>query len=322
MGPGKHAFRCAEPGLHDGHHRAGDLVDEGIHLLLALAGDRRLIRQHHLRDRQLVVLGVLPQFLHRPERVLRRVLLGRRVALPLDEAAAHRVVLLLEEHGVAGHQLGGHGVRVVKVPFGRVVDDVFERQIERLAAELQREGLIGFVAHLVEKQGIDGGRLLAEQPRERGALRAVPLSGRAEAAEQVHLESRRLRECVRRELRAPLVEVVGNAHRPDRVRARGAWSHLVELVQHRHHRPLALSSPRSGWGPAGARRGLAEWRLPRESARVPCFRSPLVRSRSAPRPRRSPALRMMNRRRSKPAGISEGTCAVGSKRILAVIVPQ
>ena len=67
-----------------------------------------------------------------------------------------------------------------------------------------------------------------------------PLPGGAEAAEQVHLERRRLGELVRRQLRAALVEIVGDAHRADRVRARGARPHLVELVQRRHHRTLCF----------------------------------------------------------------------------------
>ena len=49
-----------------------------------------------------------------------------------------------------------------------------------------------------------------------------------------------LRELVLRQLRAALVEVVGDAHRPDRVRARRAGADLVELVERRHHRPLRL----------------------------------------------------------------------------------
>ena len=49
---------------------------------------------------------------------------GGCVSLPLDEAAADRVVLLLVEHRVAGHQLAGHRVRVREVALRRVVDDV------------------------------------------------------------------------------------------------------------------------------------------------------------------------------------------------------
>ena len=127
-----------------------------------------------------------------------------------------------------------------EVALGRVVDDVGERQIERLVAELHRIGLLRLGDHLVEEQRIHGGRLLAHQARERGALGAVALAGGAQAAEQMHLEAGGLRQLVGRQLRAALVEVVGDAHRPDRVRARGAGADLVELVHHGHHRALGL----------------------------------------------------------------------------------
>ena len=130
------------------------------------------------------------------------------------------------------------GMREVAVD--SVEDDVLERDIHGFGPELHRERLIRLVAQAIEKGGIDGRRLLSDQPRERGALRAVSLARRAEAAEQVNLERRCLGELVRRQLRAALVEIVGDAHRADRVRARGARSHLVELVQRRHHGPLLL----------------------------------------------------------------------------------
>ena len=109
-----------------------------------------------------------------------------------------------------------------------------------LPPSLHRVGLLRLGDHLVEEQRIHGGRLLAHQACERGALGAMPLAGGAQAAEQMHLEAGGLRQLVGRQLRAALVEVVGDAHRPDRVRARGAGAHLVELVRHGHHRPLGL----------------------------------------------------------------------------------
>ena len=238
IGPGRTSSLNVRPDLHRRHHGIHDLVEEGVHLRLALARDRGLVRHHHLRDRELVRLGVLAQLLHRGVRILGRILLRRRVALPFDEAAAHRVVLELVDRLVAAHQLAGHGVGMGKVALGRVVDDVGKRQVERLVAELDRIGLLGLVAHLVEEQRIDRGRLLAQQPGKRRTLGAVALAGRAEAAEQVHLQPGGLGELVGRQLGAALVEVVGDAHRPDRVRARGPRADLVELVGQDHHRAL------------------------------------------------------------------------------------
>src|SRR5690606_22314926 len=98
-----------------------------------------------------------------------------RVALPLDEPAADRVILLLEQHLTAGHELAGHGVRVREIALRRVVNDVLQRSIEGLVAELHREDLVRPVAQIVEEQGVDRRRLLADDTRERGSLRAVPL---------------------------------------------------------------------------------------------------------------------------------------------------
>ena len=83
--------------LHGREHRAGDLVEEGVDLLLALAGHGDLVRHDDVGDREVVLLRVLAQLLHRRVGIFRLALLGRLVALPLDEPAADRIVLLLVE---------------------------------------------------------------------------------------------------------------------------------------------------------------------------------------------------------------------------------
>ena len=84
-----------------------------------------------------------------------------------------------------------------EVALRRVVDDVLERSVERLAAELHLESLIGIRRQAVEERRLDRRRLLADDAGERGALGAVALAGRAQAAEQVHLERGRLRRAGR-----------------------------------------------------------------------------------------------------------------------------
>ena len=235
---GQHAFLDRQARLDCGQHGARDLVEERVDVRLALAGDRRFIRHDHLRDREIVLLGVLAQLLHGGEGILGRIFLRRLVALPFDEAAAHRVVLELVDRLVAGHELAGHGVGVGKLALGRVIDDVSKRQVERLATQGHRIGLLGLGDHLVEEQWVDRGGFHAKQPGKRRALRAVSLAGRTEAAEQVHLQPGGLGQLVGRQLGTALVEIIGDAHRPDRVRARRARSHLVELVGQDHHRAL------------------------------------------------------------------------------------
>ena len=122
----------------------------------------------------------------------------------------------------------------------RVINHVFQRRVDRLVAQLHLENLVGIGRETVEERGLHGGRFLADDAGQRGALGAVTLAGGAEAAEQMDLERRGLRELIGRELRGALVEVVGNAHRADRVRARRARSDLVELVDRRDHRSLGL----------------------------------------------------------------------------------
>jgi hypothetical protein len=127
-----------------------------------------------------------------------------------------------------------------EVAAGGVVDDVRERDPEGLLAELHGEELVRLVPQAVEEQRVDGRRLLADEAGEGGTLGAMPLARGAQAAEEVHLQRRGLGERLRRQLRAAPVEVVGDAHRADRVRARGPGADLVELLERRQHRPLRL----------------------------------------------------------------------------------
>ena len=82
-----------------------------------------------------------------------------------------------------------------EVALGRVVDDVLERDVERLAAELHREDLVRIGrASSSRKAGSIVAGSLPTSAGERGALGAVALAGRAEAAEQIDLQRRRLGE--------------------------------------------------------------------------------------------------------------------------------
>src|SRR5688572_18127999 len=121
------------------------------------------------------------QLLHRRVRILGLPLLGRLIALPLDEAATDGVVLLLVEDGVAAHQLARHGVRVREVPLGLVVDDVLERHRECLVADFYRESLIWFRGEAVEELRFDRRRLFADDTRQRRTLSAVALTSGAQA---------------------------------------------------------------------------------------------------------------------------------------------
>ena len=76
-----------------------------------------------------------------------------------------------------------------QVAFWRIVDDVGKRHVERLAAERNRIGLLRLRDHPFEECRIHCGRLLADEPRQRRAFGAVTLAGRAQAAEQMHLEA-------------------------------------------------------------------------------------------------------------------------------------
>jgi hypothetical protein len=103
---GQHGvFRYGKSGFYGGVHRVDDLVDEGPDFGLASSRDCHFIGKNHLRYRQFVFFRVIPQFFHCREWVFGRVLLRRRVPFPLDEPAAHGVVLLLQQHGVPARSL-------------------------------------------------------------------------------------------------------------------------------------------------------------------------------------------------------------------------
>ena len=178
-----------------------------------------------------------------------------------------------------------------------------------LSAELHREHLVRLVPQAVEEFRVDRCRFFPDQPGERGAFRAVSLARRAEAAEQVHLKLRRRGEFVGRQFGGSLVEIVGDAHRTNRVRTGRARAHLVELVHGRQHRPLCLhhhvqvgsqrDSGRSGrWLELGSGGGAF--------CSVSDRAQPFITAAAE-----ITALRMMNFRRSTPVGISGGTCAEG-----------
>src|SRR4029079_3906837 len=112
--------------------------------------------------------------------------------LPFDEAAAHGVVLERVEGLVPRQELARHRVGMREVALGLVEDDVLQRRVERGAAELHRERLIGLRRELVGERRIDRRRLLADDPGERGTLGAVSLARGAQAAEEAYAERGRL----------------------------------------------------------------------------------------------------------------------------------
>ena len=166
---------------------------------------------------------------------------GGSIALPLDEAAADRVVLLFEEHLVARHQLAGHRVRMREVALRRVVDDVLERRVEGLVdrASPGRSD----PACRAARRGRCGSTVA-------GSLPMMPASDARSVPWPLPVALRLPNRCTfsavafaswsAGQLGAALVEVVGDAHRPDGVRARWAGTDLVELVDGRHHRALGL----------------------------------------------------------------------------------
>ena len=188
-----------------------------------------------------------------------------------------------------------HRVGMREVAFRRVEDDVFERDIHGLGPELYRERLVRLVAQAIEKGGIDGRGLFSDQPRERGALRAVPFARGAEAAEQVNLERRCLGELVRRQLRAALVEIIGDAHRADGMRTR--WARVPPC------RTRPASSLRAPFAPSrhsGREKAAASAAFLRTcSLSLERIRGGPVMTAVAP----IRALRIKNARRSTPSGI-------------------
>src|SRR5947207_1160992 len=109
---------------------------------------------------------------------------------------------------------------MMKIALGRIVDDVFQADVDRRAAELYWKDLIRFVAQAVEEQRVNGSGFFADQAGERSAFGAVSFAGRAQAAEEIDLKFGRLRKFVGRQLCRALIEIVGDAHRANGVRTR------------------------------------------------------------------------------------------------------
>src|SRR6185503_21002023 len=107
-----------------------------------------------------------------------------------------------------------------EVALCRVVNDVLERDVEGRRTELHREHLVRLVTQAIEERGVDGGGLFSDESCESGAFRSVSLACRAKTAKQMDLQGCRLRELVLGQLGCPLIKIVGDTHRADRVRAR------------------------------------------------------------------------------------------------------
>src|SRR4051812_21630294 len=93
---------------------------------------------------------------------------------------------------------------------------------------------------VVQDRGINCRWLVAGEARQGSAFGSVTLACSAEAAEKVDLERRSLRELIGRQFRRPLIKIVGDAHRTNRVRGRWSRSHFVELIDKGHHWPLSV----------------------------------------------------------------------------------
>src|ERR1700752_76524 len=134
--------------------------------------------------------------------------------------------------------MADHSVLVMELAFRSVVDDVLERNSDLFFAELNFERLIRFVAQTVKKQRVDSGWFHSNQTCQSSSFRAVTLACGTQTSEQVESKGGCLREFVCRQLRTALVEIIGNTHRANRVRARGAGPHFVELVSRDQDGPL------------------------------------------------------------------------------------
>src|SRR6185369_11643194 len=115
--------------------------------------------------------------------------------------------------------MADHRVLVMEFAFRSVVDDVLERDRNLFAAELNFERLIRLVAQTVKKQRVDSGWLHTDQTCQRSAFSAMTFTRRTKTAEQVDSKRGCLCELVCRQLRTALVEIIGNAHWADCVRA-------------------------------------------------------------------------------------------------------
>ena len=98
----------------------------------------------------------------------------------------------------------------------------------------------GLSAQAVEERGSTVAGSLPTMPASAARSVPCPLPVALRLPKRCTLSAVALASWSGGQLRAALVEVVGDPHRADRVRAGGPGAHLVELLERRHHRPLRL----------------------------------------------------------------------------------
>ena len=154
-GAGQNVFLHRQARLHRRKHGVRNLVQERVDLFLGFSRNSHFVRHDYLRNRKIVFLCVLTQFLHCRVEIFWLAFLRRLVALPFDKAAADRIILLHVDRFIAAHQFARHGVWVRKVAFCYVINDVGQRQIECFVTQVHRISLLRFSFHLVEEKRIN-----------------------------------------------------------------------------------------------------------------------------------------------------------------------
>ena len=96
----------------------------------------------------------------------------------------------------------------------------FNETLNLLLPSVTGKDWSGLSREVVEEERIDRRGLLADDAGEGCALGPVAEPRRTQAAVQVHLHARGLRQLIGGQFRAPLVEVVRDAHGTDRVGTR------------------------------------------------------------------------------------------------------
>ena len=132
------------------------------------------------------------------------------------------------------------------------------------------------------------------------AARSVPwpLPVALRLPNRLHLQRGRLGQLVGRQLGAALVEIVGDPHRPDRVRRGRAGPDLVEFLDRGHGSAPWTAGRRRGWDRAVAQRRAGR----RGRRRGGCWAKAAIGRPVSDTIAAASALRIMNVRRSEPGG--------------------
>ena len=229
--PGELPF-AVQPAPDAAFHMIDDLVQGIDDARARRPGDRHLVVEDDLVNVEALLLHNGAQFGHIRIAVNRLAKGGRFPALPLDEAAAHGVILLRMQHVVFGvQQIRHQRVAVRKIMDDRVMAYVVDANRHLAVAERTFTARMRIIHKLLKQSGGTTFRGRAEQTRDDGGIGPVARTRGAEGTVQAHPEAHGAHQQITRQRGAGFREMVPCLHGADGVGTGRSGPHFVQVEQ-------------------------------------------------------------------------------------------